>query len=73
MKKLWAWGALFLGILYFVLPLVGMTEFSLKMRRGEYSFDAYAKAKYGIFRVDAEGRHLLSGLADGEGVRIDPK
>lgn len=43
MRRLWAWGALFLGLLYFVLPLVGMTEFSLKMRRGEYSFDAYTK------------------------------
>jgi putative spermidine/putrescine transport system permease protein len=29
--------------LYFALPLIGMTDFSLKMRRGEYSFDAYAK------------------------------
>ncbi|CAG0965008.1 MAG: ABC transporter permease [Rhizobiaceae bacterium] len=43
MRRLWAWGAFLLGLLYFVLPLVGMTEFSLKMRRGEYSFDAYAK------------------------------
>jgi len=43
MKKFWAWIALGVGILYFALPLIGMTEFSLKMRRGEYSFDAYAK------------------------------
>ncbi|WP_137154601.1 ABC transporter permease [Rhizobium sp. FKL33] len=43
MKKLWAWGALAFGILYFALPLIGMTNFSLKMRRGVYSFDAYAK------------------------------
>jgi putative spermidine/putrescine transport system permease protein len=43
MKKLWAWIALTVGLLYFILPLVGMTEFSLKMRRGVYSFDAYAK------------------------------
>jgi putative spermidine/putrescine transport system permease protein len=43
MKKLWAWAALFVGLLYFALPLIGMTEFSLKMRRGEYSFDAYGK------------------------------
>ncbi len=43
MKKFWAWLALFAGLLYFALPLIGMTEFSLKMRRGEYSFDAYAK------------------------------
>ncbi|ATN34926.1 spermidine/putrescine ABC transporter permease [Rhizobium sp. ACO-34A] len=43
MKKIWAWGALLFGLLYFALPLIGMTNFSLKMRRGEYSFDAYAK------------------------------
>ncbi|WP_218013791.1 ABC transporter permease [Rubellimicrobium rubrum] len=28
-------------MLYFILPLVGMTEFSLSMRRGVYSLDAY--------------------------------
>ncbi|EEW26062.1 ABC transporter permease [Rhodobacter ferrooxidans] len=43
MTKLWSWGALLFGLVYFTLPLIGMTEFSLKMRRGEYSFDAYAK------------------------------
>lgn len=43
MTRLWSWGAFLIGLAYFVLPLVGMTEFSLKMRRGEYSFDAYAK------------------------------
>lgn len=43
MKKFWAWGALIFGLLYFALPLIGMTNFSLKMRRGVYSFDAYAK------------------------------
>ena len=41
MKAL-AWTALVLGMLYFILPLVGMAEFSLSMRRGVYSFDAYA-------------------------------
>jgi putative spermidine/putrescine transport system permease protein len=43
MKRLFAWAALLLGLTYFLLPLLGMTEFSLKMRRGVYSFDAYAK------------------------------
>jgi len=43
MNRFWAWLALAGGIAYFVLPLLGMTEFSLKMRRGVYSFDAYAK------------------------------
>lgn len=43
MKKAFAWAALVFGLVYFALPLIGMTNFSLKMRRGVYSFDAYAK------------------------------
>ncbi len=43
MMRFWAWAALVFGLLYFGLPLVGMAEFSLSMRRGVYSFDAYAK------------------------------
>lgn len=43
MSRIAAWAALVFGGLYFLLPLVGMTEFSLKMRRGVYSFDAYVK------------------------------
>ena len=42
MRRLWAWAALLAGGLYFVLPLAGMVEFSLRMRRGSYSLDAYA-------------------------------
>ena len=36
-----AWLAVALGGLYFVAPLVATFEFSLRMRRGVYSFDAY--------------------------------
>lgn len=43
MTRIGAWIALAFGLGYFALPLIGMTEFSLKMRRGVYSFDAYAK------------------------------
>jgi putative spermidine/putrescine transport system permease protein len=39
--RMWAWLALAVGILYFVLPLLGTIEFSLRMRRGVYSLDAY--------------------------------
>ncbi|WP_372840481.1 ABC transporter permease [Phaeovulum sp.] len=42
MKRLVSWAVLVAGMGYFILPLVGLTEFSLSMRRGEYSFDAYA-------------------------------
>lgn len=38
----WSWFFLIGGVIFFVLPLLGMTEFSLSMRRGVYSFDAYA-------------------------------
>ncbi|MFK8252778.1 GDYXXLXY domain-containing protein [Ancylobacter terrae] len=34
--------------------------------------DLYAQARYGIFRVDATGRHLLVGLADAEARPITP-
>ncbi|MFZ1467626.1 MAG: ABC transporter permease [Paracoccaceae bacterium] len=43
MIRFLSWSALVFGLLYFFLPLAGMVEFSLKMRRGVYSFDAYAK------------------------------
>jgi putative spermidine/putrescine transport system permease protein len=39
--KVWSWLAATLGGLCFLLPLIGMFEFSLRARRGEYSFDAY--------------------------------
>jgi putative spermidine/putrescine transport system permease protein len=41
MNRIFAWVVLLFGVGYFVLPLVGMTEFSLRMRRGVYSLDAY--------------------------------
>lgn len=45
--NLWArltgWIVLIFGLLYFLLPLLGLAEFSLRARRGVYSLDAYAK------------------------------
>ena len=41
--RITGWTALILGLLYFFVPLGGLFEFSLKARRGVYSFDAYAK------------------------------
>ncbi len=40
-SRLGPWLALTLGALYFIVPLVGTFEFSLRKRRGEYSLDAY--------------------------------
>ncbi len=36
-----SWAVILLGILYFFVPLLGTFEFSLRYRRGVYSFDAY--------------------------------
>jgi putative spermidine/putrescine transport system permease protein len=36
-----SWLAIAIGAIYFIVPLVGTFEFSMRMRRGEYSFDAY--------------------------------
>lgn len=41
-QKFWAWLVFILGAAYFIVPLAATFEFSLRMRRGEYSFDAYA-------------------------------
>ncbi|OYU38204.1 MAG: spermidine/putrescine ABC transporter permease [Pseudorhodobacter sp. PARRP1] len=41
MKRILSWATIGFAVVYFFLPLVGMLEFSLKMRRGEYSLDAY--------------------------------
>ena len=39
--RLGPWLAVAIGTLYFLVPLIATFEFSLRMRRGEYSFDAY--------------------------------
>jgi len=36
-----AWIVIAAGVIYFLAPLVATVEFSLRMRRGAYSFDAY--------------------------------
>ncbi|OSP56036.1 spermidine/putrescine ABC transporter permease [Pseudoruegeria sp. SK021] len=41
MNRFWSWLAIAVGVIYFALPLLGTIEFSLRMRRGEYSLDAY--------------------------------
>jgi ABC-type spermidine/putrescine transport system, permease component II len=41
-NKFWAWLVFGLGAAYFLVPLIATFEFSLKMRRGYYSFDSYA-------------------------------
>jgi putative spermidine/putrescine transport system permease protein len=40
-SKLGAWLAIVVGALYFIIPLIGTFEFSLRMKRDHYSFQAY--------------------------------
>ncbi len=40
--KFWPWAIFTLGAVYFLLPLLATFEFSLRIRRSGYSFDAYA-------------------------------
>ena len=39
--RFWAWVVFILGAAYFFIPLIATVEFSMRMRRGAYSFDAY--------------------------------
>ncbi len=39
--KPWAWIVFILGILYFLVPLLATVQFSLSIRRGALSLDAY--------------------------------
>ncbi len=40
-KAIAPWVVTIFGALYFIIPLIGTVEFSLRMRRGVYSLDAY--------------------------------
>ncbi|MBS9722448.1 ABC transporter permease [Tianweitania sp. BSSL-BM11] len=40
--KFWAWLTFGLGAAYFIIPLLATMEFAMRMRRGTYSFDAFA-------------------------------
>jgi putative spermidine/putrescine transport system permease protein len=40
-SKIGSWIAFIIGTLYFIVPLIGTFEFSMRMKRGEYSFEAY--------------------------------
>ena len=43
-SPLWSWAWFLPGAMYFLLPLYGTLDFSLRMRRGGLSFDAYQSA-----------------------------
>ena len=41
-SRIGGWIAVVLGAAYFLIPLIATFEFSMRVRRGQYSFDAYA-------------------------------
>jgi putative spermidine/putrescine transport system permease protein len=40
-RRVWAWVFFIIGIFYFFLPLFSVFEFSLRAKKGVYSFEAY--------------------------------
>jgi putative spermidine/putrescine transport system permease protein len=43
-KNIWAWIILIIGLVYFFLPLLSTFEFSLRMIKDRYTFEAYRQA-----------------------------
>ncbi len=61
--RFWAWLVFALGAAYFFIPLIATVEFSMRMRRGAYSFDAY-KVVLGDARFQATfGYSVLAAIA----------
>ncbi|WP_250207865.1 ABC transporter permease subunit [Curvibacter sp. CHRR-16] len=58
-----AWLVFAVMALFFVVPLVATVEFSLRMRRGEYSFDAYVAVLSDPLFAQAMGFSALVALA----------
>ncbi len=61
--RLFPWIIVILSGLYFVLPLVATFEFSLRKRRGEYSFDAYRSVFEDIRFLESFGYSILVAVA----------
>lgn len=62
LQKFFAWLAVAIGAIYFIVPLIGTLEFSLRMRRGVYSFDAYASVFSDFNFLYAFGFSMLMAL-----------
>ncbi|MGF9563882.1 ABC transporter permease [Neorhizobium sp. JUb45] len=62
MSKFFAWLAIAVGVTYFFVPLLGTFEFSLRMRRGEYSLDAYGSVFSDVQFQQTFGFSMLMAL-----------
>jgi putative spermidine/putrescine transport system permease protein len=63
MTRAFAWAAFGLGAVYFFLPLIGTIEFSLRMLRGQYSFEAYRRVLADPRFLDTLGYSVAMALA----------
>ncbi len=59
-NRLGPWLALALGAAYFLIPLIATLEFSLRIRRGTYSLDAYSNV---LFDPNFQHTFLFSTVA----------
>ncbi len=63
MTRAFAWIAFALGAIYFFLPLIGTVEFSLRMLRGQYSFEAYRRVLADPRFLDTLGYSVAMAVA----------
>lgn len=61
-NRFWAWLVFAAGAAYFILPLLATFEFSLRMRRGTYSLDAYASVFADPAFASSFGYSVVIGL-----------
>ncbi|QDZ11181.1 ABC transporter permease [Devosia ginsengisoli] len=61
-NRFWPWLTFALGAAYFIIPLLATFEFSLRMRRGEYSFDAYASVFADPYFASSFSYSVIIGL-----------
>jgi putative spermidine/putrescine transport system permease protein len=69
-SRILAWTALAIGLIYFFLPLIGTLEFSLRMRRGAYSLDAYQSVFSDMQFRNTFGFSMLMALPTAYWVRL---
>ena len=62
-NNIWAWALFLLGALYFLLPLVATVLFSLSIRRGTYSLDAYTNVLQSPAFQETFGYSIIVGIA----------
>ena len=62
-SRFWPWVIFTLGALYFIVPLLATFEFSLRIRRDGYSFDAYRNVFQSPQFQQTFGYSLVVGIA----------